>query len=562
MYWILLPYRELREIPRDLVFLVVVVLACCVPQFGGRLFRAIEAWGSRLAEQRVRAMLSIGIAAIVIRLCLLWLLPVPAPRIHDEFSYLLGADTFAHGRLTNPPHPLWIFFDTIHVNQHPTYMSKYPPAQAAVLAVGQLLGNPWFGVLLSAGAMCAAVVWMLQGWFPPRWALLGGTLILFRLGIFSYWTNSYWGGTVAAIGGALVTGALPRLIRSWRARHAFGLGLGGLILANSRPFEGAILCLPVCAVLAVGLCGASRPSWRTTLARVAAPVLLVGFLGLAFMGYYNWRGTGNAFLSPYLVNERTYLAGSPPSSFWQAGRTTLHFANPQFESFYNGYVQDIWFRGRVTGLASAVMKALKNCLTATYVFLWPELLVPLLALPWVLRNRKGRFLFAQVALVFVALLATPWFQPHYLGPQTAVLFALLVLGIRHIRLWRFRGGPAGVGLSRALVTLVVLLSPFNYHGDWRFGTPQGIAYRATFARQLGRLPGRHLVIVHYSPRHSVLQEWVYNSADIDNSKVVWAREIPGRDLRPLLSCFQGRKVWLAEPDDSPPRLTPYPATAP
>src|SRR5258706_12850719 len=100
----------------------------------------------------------------------------------------------AEGTPQNPAASDVIFFDTIHVNQQPTYMSKYPPAQGAVLALGQYLGKPWIGVVLSVGLMCAAVLWMLQGWLPPRWALLGGVLVLVRISILTYWMNSYWGG--------------------------------------------------------------------------------------------------------------------------------------------------------------------------------------------------------------------------------------------------------------------------------------------------------------------------------------------------------------------------------
>ncbi len=68
----------------------------------------------------------------------------------------------------------------------------------------------------------------------------------------------------------------------------------------------------------------------------------------------------------------------------------------------------------------------------------------------------------------------------------------------------------------------------------------------------------HLVIVRYTTWHNALQEWVYDRADIDDAKTVWAREIPGVSMQPLLDYFRGRDVWLVEPDRGlVPRLLPY-----
>ncbi len=231
----------------ELVVVATLVLAALTfPGVGAKELALVELSFSRLARRRRLALLVVGGLAIAMRVAALPILSIPPPAIDDEFSYLLQADTYLHGRLTNPTPPMWTHLETFHVNMQPTYQSKYPPAQGLVLAAGQRIGgHPIVGVWLSMAAMCATICWMLQEWISPEWAMAGGLILAIRLSVFSYWGNSYWGGAVPATGGALLLGGLVRLVKCLRVRDALLMGLGIAILANSRPYEGLLLCIPV-----------------------------------------------------------------------------------------------------------------------------------------------------------------------------------------------------------------------------------------------------------------------------------------------------------------------------
>ena len=556
MFILLRNFLTARDVWFIVAFIVSLTLAMLRPWWGDAIFRNVEGFAARLAGRRALAILSVALFPILLRLSLLPLVPVPVPHTHDEFSFLLAADTFAAGRLTNPPHPMWMYFDTIHVNQHPTYISKYPPAQGAILALGQVLGSPWIGVLLSVGIMCGAVLWMLQGWFPPSWALVGGVLVVLRIAIFSYWMNSYWGGAVPAIGGALVVGALPRILHSLRIQHATIMGIGVAVLMNSRPFEGLILCVPVAIFLAAWIFGKRSPSLSATLPRLVLPICLVGILSLGFVAYYNWRGTGNILTMPYMLNEQAYW--STPTLLWQRLRPPIHFSNPQFETFYNGWARELWLQTNSGGLRSIAVHAMSVIAKFVYFFIWPELCVLLLVIGRVLRDSRVRFLVIEAGFCFAAFLSVAWFQPHYAAALLATTFGVITQAMRHLRRWEFKEKLVGIGLSRVVMAFAVILAPFHPHSaTLKRSAPSGIEYRALIGAQLDSIPESHLVIVRYAPQHTPLTEWVYNRADIDHAKVVWAREIPGLSLGPLLDYFAGRQIWLVEPDSASPHLIPY-----
>jgi hypothetical protein len=155
----------------------------------------------------------------------------------------------AHGRLANPTHPMWEHFNFPREFAFNVFVHVLPGA-GAFLAGQSVMGHPFWGVWLSSGLMCAAICWALQGWMPPPWALLGAVLAVIRLATFSYWSDSYWGGSVTAIGGALVLGAFPRIKQDRRVRDAVLMALGMALLASTRPFEGLFFSLPFLVALA------------------------------------------------------------------------------------------------------------------------------------------------------------------------------------------------------------------------------------------------------------------------------------------------------------------------
>ena len=545
-----------------ILVLAISIAAWQWPLLGDPIFRRFERFAEKIAAHKTLAIAAIGLFVIVLRVVLLPWFPIRHPGVPDEFSYLLAGDTFVHGRLTNPPHPMAIYLDTLQVIQAPTYQSMYPPAQGGVVALGLLLGHPWIGILLSVVVMFALLLWALQGWLPTQWALVGATISLLRYGIFSYWMNSYYGGAAAAIGGCLLAGSLPRIVRHRRVREALLFGLGAGILANSRPYEGLLAFAPAAVYLLLWHYR-NRSDWQINFRRVLAPIALSLVLCGTFTLYYNYRVTGDMLLFPHTVDDRMHL---PASNFvWSSEHPEIHFLNHEFDVEFNHYSRN-YFR-HTWGDFLRITRQKAQWFEDYY--LGPALLLPCMALPWVLLDHRARILQIQLLIYFAGAVLVVWYTPHYTAPVLVALTVILVQSIRHIRRWNYQGRPVGIGLTRAIA--VMCLFSFFIFGRAAIarpsaGLPLGWGWyslddRAADQARLEALPGKHLIIVRYSQTtHNPAKEWVHNAADVDGSKVVWAREIPTISMQPLLDYYRDRTVWLVEPDRAPSQIVPFRAS--
>ena len=542
---------------------VLILVQVALRRPAARLrFRRLEAAFGQLARRRRLAVFTVGALALAGRAVLLPVMPPRLPAIGDDFGYILSADTFAHGRLTNPPHPLWTYFETPHIIQQPTYSSMYFPAQGLFMAAGQVVtGNPWFGVWLSVGLMSAALCWMLQGWLPPRWALLGGLLAVMRLALFGYWMNSYFGGAVAALGGALVLGALPRIMRTQRVWDSVMLALGLAILATTRAYEGAVLAAPVGLALLMWLCGKNRPPLGVSVVRVVIPMAVLLSMTAAGVGYYCRRVTGSPFLLPQQHQRDMYAVA--PYFIWQSPKAEPVYRQAALRGFYAGAEMGHfqWARSLGGWPIATLMKVRDYWL----FYLGPVLTLPLVAFPWILRDRRIRLLLVTGAVFLAGLAVSMWFYPHYAAPATGILYVIVLQSMRHLRLWK---RPGGALLARGVPVICVLMvcvrlaaqpfsfwMPIDFPMTWCCTRPGG-TYRADVVSQLRAWGGKHLVLVEWKPGDNPFEQWVYNEADIDDAQVVWAWETEHPD--DLLRYYADRRVWrLRGTWYGPPEFGPY-----
>ena len=458
------------------------------------------------------------------------LVPFPQPRVHDEFSYLYQADTFAHGRLSSPPHPLWKHFESVHIVTQPR---------------GQILWHPILGVWISTALAIAGVFWMLAAMVPRRWALIGAALAFLNPEVLR-WNWSYWGGSVSMLGGALLLGGIWRVLKKPAVAPSLAAGVGMGILCLTRPFEGAVLSLLAGSACLMVL-WRKKTGWRVLLSQFAAPAVCATTPFLLALGFYNYRVTGSPLTMPYAFYERTY--SYTPIFIWQDPPKVIpHYNNREMAEYCAMCYDYYWQQRNLKGFC----KEFLNKLGFYSLFFWRgQILVCLVALA-IFRRRNTTVTLAACLLaiaLFFSFVGPVYASPRYSAPVFPLLIALVVLGMRKMGAWHW-GSRRWGRLAAALLFLFLcgysaamfgLLERKDHKLEWQFK-------RAALLAELEADGKKHLVIVRYGPNHICHNEWVYNRANLDQAKVVWARDLGEESNRDLIRYFQDREVTVIEPD--------------
>jgi hypothetical protein len=167
----------------------------------------------------------------------------------------------------------------------------------------------------------------------------------------------------------------------------------------------------------------------------------------------------------------------------------------------------------------------------------------------------------------------PAFQVHYVAACTCLFVLMGVTGLEWLSRLTIGGRPAGAEAARLIFLLCVAHFLFWYglhvfdtgeisqavrqYETWDNINHDDPRRRIVIDRELQKAPGEVLVFVRYAPQHLFQEEWVWNAADIDGARVVWARDLGPEENAKLLAWYPARTPLLFEPDARPMRLTPY-----
>jgi hypothetical protein len=326
------------------------------------------------------------------------------------------------------------------------------------------------------------------------------------------------------------------------------LGLGIGISWLCRPYETIFLILSVLIYL--------LPAWRSMASSAAVAIaILLPALGISLL--QNKQVTGSWTTLPYQLSQYQY--GVPTTFTFQTLPIPQRALTREQQLDYDQQAQ-------VHEIAGSYWPRWASRLRFYRFFF----LAPLyLALPiFLIQARQWRFAWALITILLFTLGTNfyPYFYTHYIAALTCLFVLISVTALDRLSHWNEQAAQILLFLCVAHflfwyglhaspdAALDAGMSRFETWDAINHGDPEG---RVAVARRLNMQPGRQLIFVRYGPRHR-FQEWVHNAADIDQARIVWARDLGAAENQQLLRYYPDRTAWLLEPDAHPPLLQPYP----
>jgi hypothetical protein len=277
---------------------------------------------------------------------------------------------------------------------------------------------------------------------------------------------------------------------------------------------------------------------------------------MAGQAYLDFRVTGSALTLPYVQHIREYSVA--PTLWVQHLRTPTLETNAQVHEQHAGSEVRLYEERRdgVRGTLEWAVEArdlLNSCIPAGL-----GAIGVLSALFWV--DPTVRVLWMVLAVSGIPLFLETWVHLHYMSPVIVTLIALLFRVLWLSRKLRWNQRRTGIVLSGLLLCTMfpfaIFASAWNAWEEKQDPSPFAVA-RSRITRDLLARDGMHVVFVRYSPEHNVEVEWVYNTADIDRQRLIWARDLGDELNGQLIRYYPGRHFWILDADADPPRMSLY-----
>ena len=479
------------------------------------------------------------------------------PIIMDEHAHLLIADNALNGSFAGETHPEHEFFETFFVISNPSYTGKYPPGLGFLMAFGKFVFSQYIAGVWLAFVIGSLLVYLFfLNFFNKKWSFIGALFLVFNVKILTMWGLSYWGGALSLFGSALFWVSFVKLNKRIDLKYCLLLPVGFALMFLNRPYESALIAICPAVFLLINFIKKVKSqkinSALFTSLKFFGPIILTLCMTIVLILFYNKQVTGDMLVQPHQLYTKNY-EGVKPFIFQDMSEPEYPFAEAKIynDLDVNNHVSKRkGFEGYIRGVNSKFFY---------YLFFFFEL-VCIIPLVFYLLSRKSfhDLVFGITLLIlFIGSSLVTYEWGHYIACASPLIIYMLVKGTK-----LFYESSLNSRFLRSLfisflgVLFINLLLSAVLHIKANKGSYSEV--KNSIADKLEANSKDDLVFVSYGENHLLLEEWVYNSSDIDNSPVIWARDLGIAKNDELINYYNNdRNTWRLEVDGDSVSLTNY-----